>query len=102
MNPRPGSWNALVPAIVKYFNEKVEPVSFKTWFEALKSSAAEKSVDMGKNPGVKLLEFFEAMGMAGGEVVLETERTVERSSAMRDSKPVGPEWMGLWLRQWGF
>lgn len=57
---------------------------------------------MAQNPGIKLLEFFEKMEMGGGEIVLETEQTVKRSPAMEQLEAVGPEWMEIWLGQWGF
>ena len=101
MNPQPGSWKALVPAITKFFEDKVEPVSFKSWFEALKATAS-KTDDVAKNPGIKLLEFFEQMETGGVEIELETEQTVKRSPAMGQLQAVGPEWMEIWLRQWNF
>ena len=101
VNPHPGSWETLVPAITKHFEDKIERVSFKSWFEALQDSAS-KTDDVTKNPGIKLLEFFEQMETAGGEVELETKQTVKRSPAMRDLQAVGPEWMEIWLKQWDF
>lgn len=101
VNPQPGSWEALVPAITKHFDDKVEPVSFKSWFEALKA-AASKTHDVAKNPGIKLLEFFAQMETGGKETELETEQTVQSSPTMVELKAVGPEWMEIWLGQWGF
>ena len=101
MNPQSGSWEALLPAIINYFDHKVQPVSFETWFDALKATAS-RTEDVAKNPGIKLLEFFEQMGAGVGEVELETEQTVKRSPAMGKLKAVGPEWMDIWLGQWGF
>ena len=101
VNPQPGVWEALVPAITKHFDNKVEPVSFGTWFEALKATAS-RTDDVAKNPGIKLLEFFEQMATAGAEIELETELTVKKSPAMSGLVAVGPEWMEIWLRQWDF
>ena len=101
MNPQPGAWEVLVPAITKHFDEQVEPVSFGTWFEALKATAS-RTDDVAKNPGIKLLEFFEQMATAEGEVELETDLTVKKSPAMSELMAVGPEWMEIWLRQWNF
>ena len=101
MNPQPGSWEALVPAITKNFDGKVESVSFKSWFEALKATAS-RTDDVAKNPGIKLLEFFEQMETGGKEVELETEQTVRKSPTMGGLKAVGPEWMEIWLAQWDF
>lgn len=99
VNPQPGSWEALVPPIIKHFNDNTEPVGFESWFQALKATASETD-DVARNPGIKLLEFFEQMEAGGVEAVLETERTVRRSPAMAELRAVGPEWMEVWLRQW--
>lgn len=101
VNPQPGSWKALVTAIVAYFDDKIEPVTFKSWFEAL-SATASKTEDVAKNPGIKLLGFFEQMNSVGGEIELETEQTVKRSPAMAELRAVTPECMEIWLRQWDF
>ena len=101
VNPQPGSWEALVPAITKQFDDKVEQVSFKIWFEALKA-AASRTDDLAKNPGIKLVEFYEKMTTASIEVELQTEQTLDRSPAMGELRAVGPEWMEIWLGQWDF
>lgn len=101
VNPQSGSWQVLVPAITKHFDGKIEPVSFKAWLEALKATTS-KTNDVAKNPGIKLLEFFEQMNMGGVEIELETEQTVKRSPVMGQLEAVGPEWMEIWLRQWAF
>ena len=101
MNPHSGSWKDLVPAITKHFDGKIEPVSFKAWLEALQATASGID-DVAKNPGIKLLHFFEQMEMSGAEIELETEQTVKRSPAMGQLEAVGPEWMQIWLRQWDF
>ena len=101
MNPQPGSWGKLVPAVIKHFDGKIEPVSFESWFEALQATAS-KTDDVGKNPGIKLLEFFEQMDTGGREVELETEQTAKRSPAMRELQTVDQEWMKIWLNQWDF
>ena len=101
MNPQPSSWEALVPAVTRYFDVKVESVSFKSWVEALKATAS-RTDDVKKNPGIKLLEFFEQMAAGGREAELETEETVKASPSMRELKAVGPDWMEIWLKQWDF
>lgn len=101
VNPQSGSWETLVPAITKHFNDKIEPVSFKSWLQALKATALNTD-HVAKDPGIKMLEFFEQMETGGVEAVLETEQTVKRSAAMAVLKAVGPEWMEIWLRQWDF
>lgn len=69
--------------------------------EALKETSA-RTEHVARNPGVKLLEFFEGMSAEGVDVELETNETMKGSETMRGLKAVGREWMGIWLRQWGF
>lgn len=79
----------------------MEPVSFQEWLAALQASAAQTD-EVRKNPGVKILSFYEGMNESTEEAKLETEQTVASSQAMRDLTAVGPEWMETWLRQWAF
>ena len=40
MNPQTGFWEMLVPAISSRRDDSVEPISFESWFEALKATAS--------------------------------------------------------------
>ncbi|MCJ1433008.1 hypothetical protein MMC27_002367 [Xylographa pallens] len=101
VNPHHGSWKALIPTVVKILGEDIEPVSFSAWFDALQASAA-KPEDVAKNPGIKLLEWFEQMQAGGEEPELETVETAKRSETFRALTAVGPEWIEIWLKQWNF
>ena len=101
VNPQPGSWEALVPVITKYYDEKIESVSFQSWLEALQA-VASKTDDVARNPGIKLLEFFQQMETGELEAELETEQTVRKSRTLGELRAVGPEWMEIWLKQWNF
>lgn len=106
MNPRPGSWESLIPTITNNLDgeKKIEPVSFSTWLEALKESASEKTEDVSNNPAIKLLDWFQGMQNHAGEATaeLETVQTEKRSETLRELPAVGPEWMEIWLKQWRF
>ncbi|MCJ1280878.1 hypothetical protein MMC26_000195 [Xylographa opegraphella] len=101
VNPHRSSWEALIPTIIKSLGENIEPVSFSEWFDALQASAG-KSEDVAKNPAIKLLEWFEQMKAGAEEPELETVETAKRSETLRALTAVGPEWMGIWLKQWNF
>ena len=79
----------------------MEAVSFGEWFDALQATAA-RTEDVAKNPGIKLLEWFEQMKAAGDEAELETEETAQRSETLSKLTAVGPKWMEIWLKQWNF
>lgn len=57
---------------------------------------------MAKNPGIKLLEWFEQMKRGGEEAELETVDTAKRSKTLDRLTAVGSEWMEIWLKQWNF
>ena len=96
-----GSWKDLVPIVVEKLGGNIEPVSFGEWFDALQATAA-RTEDVAKNPGIKLLEWFEQMKAGGEEAELETVETAERSETLKGLAAVGPEWMEIWLKQWNF
>lgn len=101
VNPKYGSWEALVPIIVRKLGGDIEPVSFGAWLDALQATAA-RTEDVAKNPGIKLLEWFEQMRAGGEEAELETVETARRSKTCSGLTAVGPEWMEIWLKQWNF
>lgn len=104
VNPHAANWSSLIPTITHSLSSPtstIEPVSFETWLEALRATAA-RTEDVKKNPGIKLLEFYGGMEAGVEEAVLETRETEERSATMRGLKPVGEEWMRIWLGQWKF
>jgi hypothetical protein len=76
-------------------------VDFHEWVDKLGDSA-KGDVDVERNPGVKLLEFFQGMMREREAVRLETKVTHGGSEKMRELKAVDREWMRVWLEQWGF
>ena len=106
VNPSTATWSSLVPTITQYLSNNgagaaIEPVRFTDWLEALNDTAA-RTDDVKKNPGIKLLEFFGSMSEGAEDAELQTTQTAKRSETMRELKPVGPEWMKIWLQQWDF
>lgn len=76
-------------------------MNFGAWFDALQATAA-RTEDVAKNPGLKLLEWFEQMKIGGEEPELETVETAKKSETLNKLTAVGPEWMEIWLKQWNF
>ena len=104
-NPHPSSWSTLVPAVqgrlsLKDQDHPVGVVSLKTWVKRLGDSSAGTE-DVSANPGIKLLDFYKGL-QVGDFTCLETSEAERRSTTLKNMKPVGEEWMELWLRQWGF
>jgi len=77
-NPKEGNWEALVPVVQEYYSrsdsksEGLKVVSFEEWFRKLEESGKDPNVDVSKNPGLKLLEFFRRIAQVGADKRNET------------------------------
>jgi hypothetical protein len=85
-------------------NERMlEVVGFSQWVHRLAEGGKRKDVDLVKNPGLKLLEFYQSLDHPSGRGSrLATTETCKESETMRSLKVVDCAWMRLWLDQWGF
>jgi thioester reductase-like protein len=124
VNPRVTSWGTLLLVVKDAFGkgkgaEEIKVVSSNDWCEALRKSASENGVAMDKNPGVKLVDYFES-NVGGGKMVegalkengkedeFELKGAFDVVNLLDDSyqaeslHAVGVEWIRLWLRQWDF
>ncbi|OBR08091.1 Nonribosomal peptide synthetase [Colletotrichum higginsianum IMI 349063] len=102
VNPRTIEWEKLAIAIKSFYGDRIEKlVSFKEWSKALEESAS-LARDVEKNPGIKLLDFYQDLASGGGTVKLSMERTMEQSKTMKEMQAVTPELVQNWCRQWGF
>ncbi|OIW26213.1 acetyl-CoA synthetase-like protein [Coniochaeta ligniaria NRRL 30616] len=106
VNPRTTTWQALVPAVMEVYDDRIkEVVSLEQWIGLLEKSASSAE-DTEKNPAVKLMDtykaFLEGEKSGHGFVLLATDRTKERSPTAKQLKAVTPELMRLWCRQWAF
>lgn len=103
-NPRQAKWSDLVPSVQERING-LRIVSFQEWVRALRQSS-DKTEDIKKNPGVKLLEFYEgvAEGAEAGKpyVELDTKETCKQSKTMQSLSAVDKKSMRIWLEQWSF
>ena len=106
-DPAASKWTSLVLAIVKLFQSSsvhenasvVETVPFAAWFAKLEESS-KAGTDVDINPGIKLLQFFQSMRDGVDEIKLDTTESKQMSATLRNLKPVGEEWMSIWLNQW--
>lgn len=109
VNPKTTSWRSLLPTVLEAFQEKKRPtpISLDRWVDALKDSAGDESdAASSSNPAIKLLPFIEWMAEGyedgvGAATTLDTRITAESSEQLRKLQPVGEQWLGLWMRQWG-
>ncbi|KAK1701537.1 thioester reductase domain-containing protein [Colletotrichum godetiae] len=104
VNPRTVPWETLAEAVREFYGDGVikKLVSFKEWVELLENSAATTD-DVDKNPGIKLLDFYQGLAMGEGQgVEFSMERTTKSSKTMKEMQAVTPELMQNWCRQWAF
>ncbi|RYP70479.1 hypothetical protein DL771_005416 [Monosporascus sp. 5C6A] len=106
VNPEDVDWRTLVPTVLRHLGASTRIVSWDDWVRALRQSQHDASLaDLKQNPGLKLLDFFESLRVAGDEasrgLVLDVELSTDKSRTLATLGPVNEEWMGLWLKQWG-
>ncbi|KZF24690.1 L-aminoadipate-semialdehyde dehydrogenase [Xylona heveae TC161] len=111
VNPNKASWDILIPTVQAHLAEAsssdIDIVPVEKWLALLRESAQSTGAEKAhENPGVKLLEFFEAAHQAGesgrATSVLQTGKTTAKSATLNKLEPVNPDWMKIWLEQWKF
>lgn len=112
VNPRTTDWPILVRSLAPLLGEDIQLVSFIEWVALLKESASTGSgfwgVDEGINPAAKLVDFFATLQdkavrlPKAKSTLLETKETVKVSKTLASLEAVGPDWIRMWVRQWGW
>jgi hypothetical protein len=102
VNPKRSSWSSLLPQVkIGLAEQELQTVSLVEWVDMLKNSDWTS-----KNPAVKLLPFFHDLRDKvmlvpnARSVTLEVRNTVQRSSVLKATTAVQPEWVKLWFKQW--
>lgn len=107
VNPSSTNWQSLLPVIQAHYTGTIlETVSLREWVDALLASISNiDHVDIvSENPAAKLLGFFQTLAERETEPgpSFKTDQAARASKTFRDLKPVNPEWMVRWLKQWNF
>ncbi|KAH6696768.1 putative NRPS-like enzyme [Leptodontidium sp. MPI-SDFR-AT-0119] len=91
IHPAPTNWKSLLPAVKDALaaSDSVESqtISYRDW----------------KNPGVKLLDFYESLLSEDGlgkTSKMAIEKTLESSESLRDLKPLQEDWLQGWIQGW--
>ena len=108
VNPHAASWGANFAAdlMAAYPADTVKPVPFEEWVETLRQSAeaadGDKSVDVERNPAIRLLEFYtKASKTDKGRRILPTTGSEAASKTLRELGPLNRAWLENWMVQWG-
>jgi hypothetical protein len=84
--------------------EITKTVPIDSWV-AMLETAAKKAAESSASAlsAFKLAEFFKGLSIASTERPgFETRSTCAESTTLQDVTPVQPEWVGVWLDQWGY
>ncbi|KAM0142805.1 hypothetical protein ACHAO1_001043 [Botrytis cinerea] len=98
VNPTSITWSTISPILTAQIGADCKIVSWDEWVALLRGSAERGEI--AQNRGIKLLEFYEALGMGAPLALMETEKTIQKSETLRNTEPVNGSWMELWMRQW--
>jgi thioester reductase-like protein len=108
VNPSTTTWSELYPAIQRCLQNangrNVDIVEYAEWLQSLHDCASSSIVSVEANPAVKLLDFFDGLQrpvLESDEQTCSTREAEKHSSTLRSCGPVNPEWMELWMEQWG-
>ena len=106
VNPEFSMWADIVPVVHNSLGKSnVEIVTWSEWVDAL-SKSQHSTADITQNPGLKLLNFFEALKCDADAGLMsprmDSERSEMKSGGLAGLKPVGSKWMEIWLGQWAF
>lgn len=109
VNPFRTTWQALYPVVhqrlQKVKGHEVQLVTYGEWLARLEKTAASSLTEeeVERSPALKLVEFFRnAAGPHDLTPDFSTKKTQARSKSLRNCGPVTPEWMELWMKQWGY
>lgn len=97
-NPVPQPWCDILAHLSAYLELPIIP--YKEWLGRMETN--EDGVTGSLNPAKNLKEFFENdfLHMSCGSVVMSTTKTTSVSAALRSARPVSPETLLRYVKQW--
>ena len=102
VHPRPVPWIALLENVRTCLGDGVRIVPLAEWIAMVAKVDVSDVEEVTAMPAAKILGFFEDLRKQGEGVKYRTENAVEASRTLANLEPVGKDWMGLWLRGWGY
>lgn len=103
-NPHLAPWSTVVNTVQKRLGGEAScpAIPWFDWIERVKSHDVNNETDLSRFPVLKMLRFFEVVERHDGKSRLETTHTRNVSKTMQGLEPVKPEWMEMWMDQWGY
>ncbi|RFU26072.1 hypothetical protein B7463_g10277, partial [Scytalidium lignicola] len=113
VNPTKVTWDTLLPVVLKRLRDtnkgkEIKVIPWAEWLEGLSNHASEiQGKEAAGLSAIKLIDFFHSLNPVGEEepelrAVFETSLTAANSDIFRELTPVNNDWMGIWLKQWGY
>ena len=103
-NPHLAPWSTVVNTVQRRLGgtSACPAIPWFQWIEQVKQHDVNKERDLARFPVLKMLRFFEVVERHDGKSRLATPNTRHVSKTMQILEPVKPEWMELWMDQWGY
>ncbi|KAI0970741.1 hypothetical protein F4678DRAFT_461874 [Xylaria arbuscula] len=103
VNPYATTFDEIAPSVQQYYGDRIKQlVSWQEWVDRLEKSSSTDEKQIDANPGLKLIETYRGLALGAEPVVLDLQRTNERSRAMAEAPMISAELMAQWFRQWNF
>jgi thioester reductase-like protein len=109
VNPQHTPWSAIVDTIAQVLDReggvdrKIQQVPLQEWVDALRASIpSTHSEDVGRNPAVHLVDFYQELVTATRAISLDTAVSATVSPSLAGLSPITPELVETWMRQWSF
>lgn len=106
-NPQVAEWKDLYPVAARRLaatsEVQTKVVSWDVWLGTLRSRVEGSHSGEELVPGAKLLPFFESMAREDmPQRRYDTMKAKAVSPSMKVLGPVSPQWMEVWMAQWGY
>ena len=104
VNPKAVAWSELIGTIQEHLGleEPRTAISLPDWIAELEKSDRTDLVVLRDKPALKLLNLFAEIQAGNSELAFDTKNGSQVSQTLRRLEAVGPKWMGLWMKQWGY
>ena len=105
VNPQRTPWTSLINPILQRLGSETRTVELSEWIRMLEQIDRTDTRQLTSKPAAKILDFFRDLEneiKEGKRATFSTKHGVSASKTMANLKPVGTEWMEVWLQQWGY
>ncbi|KAJ5698745.1 hypothetical protein N7462_000750 [Penicillium macrosclerotiorum] len=115
-NLHPKSWTEIIQVVANELSllsgKTVEGIPLQEWVRRVRqdietAGGSQNSVGdrelqqlLDRNPAAKLLEFFDGLGTAPPDNILDTQNAAKESEKLRTIQGIKEEWVRKWIGEW--